>query len=68
MGPLALNASEGEVPLYEGLGARVELLAHVHAAVVQHQGVVLLCQVVIDAVQVLLQAIQGMPVTQRMAF
>lgn len=50
MGPLALNAGEGEVPLYEGLGARIELLAHVHAAVVQHQGVVLLCQVVVDAV------------------
>ena len=65
MGPLAFNAGEGQVPLDLGLGARVKLLAHVHAAVVQHQGVVLLCQVVVDAVQVLLQAVQGMPVAHK---
>lgn len=65
MAAFALDAGQFEVPGNVGLCLRVEFLAYVHAAIVQHQRVVLLSQVVVDTVQVLLKTIQGVPETQR---
>ena len=56
-----LDPGEGKVTLHRGLWATLQLLTNVHALVVQVEAVDLLGQVVVDAVQVVVQTVKGMP-------